>query len=170
MLPAKILLTEVINSLRNVIGPAVKDPHAKSQAYMAAVILEFVSRQIEDRSDFRWDDSGPIQTLLGEDIELIFEGGETREVSFVAHPPRWHLKGGGYGGYRGWNQGDNRGEYYCEHETWDLSDPAISKDASTLSDHLIEWHCGNDTGFGIMEYGVGPGYYKYKNIQHLPTF
>ena len=51
MLPAKILLTEVISSLRNVIGPAVKDPHAKSQAYMAAVILEFVSRQIEDGSD-----------------------------------------------------------------------------------------------------------------------
>jgi hypothetical protein len=51
MLPAKILLTEVISSLRNVIGPAVKDPHAKSQAYMAAVILEFVSRQIEDRND-----------------------------------------------------------------------------------------------------------------------
>ena len=51
MLPAKILLTEVISSLRNVIGPAVKDPHAKSQAYMAAVILEFISRQIEDRSD-----------------------------------------------------------------------------------------------------------------------
>lgn len=51
MLPAKILLTEVISSLRNVIGPAVKDPHAKSQAYMAAVILEFVSRQLEDGSD-----------------------------------------------------------------------------------------------------------------------
>jgi|SRR5208282_270621 len=51
MLPAKHLLTEVIDSLRNVIGPAVKDPYSKSQAYMAAVILEFVSRQIEDRSD-----------------------------------------------------------------------------------------------------------------------
>jgi hypothetical protein len=124
----------------------------------------------ETRQEFRWDNSGPIQTLLGGDIELIFEGGETREVSFVAHLPRWHLKGGGYGGYRGWNQGDSRGEYYCEHETWDLSDPAVSKEASTLSDHLIEWRCGNDTGFGIMEYGVGPGYYKYKNIQHLPTF
>jgi hypothetical protein len=51
MLPAKLLLTEVISSLRNVIGPAVKDPYSKSQAYMAAVLLEFVSRQIEDRSD-----------------------------------------------------------------------------------------------------------------------
>jgi len=35
---------------------------------------------------------------------------------------------------------------------------------------LIEWRCGDDTGFGIMEYGVGPGYYKYKEIQHQPTF
>lgn len=51
MIPAKILLSEVISSLRNVIGPAVKDPYSKSQAYMAAVILELVSRQIEDRSD-----------------------------------------------------------------------------------------------------------------------
>src|SRR5271167_3354078 len=51
MLPAKHLLTEVIDSLRSVIGPAVKDPYSQSQAYMAAVLLEFVSRQIEDRSD-----------------------------------------------------------------------------------------------------------------------
>jgi hypothetical protein len=80
------------------------------------------------------------------------------------------LKGGGYGGYRGWYHGDNRGEYYSEHEVWDLSDPAILREASTLSDHLIEWRCGDEIGFGIMEYGVGPGYYKYQDIQHLPTF
>lgn len=48
MLPAKQLLNEVINSLRNVIAPAVADPYPKSQAYMAAVILEFVSRQVEE--------------------------------------------------------------------------------------------------------------------------
>jgi hypothetical protein len=174
MLPAKILLTEVISSLRNVIGPAVKDPMpSRRPTWQQRPLGQKADRELilkETRQDFRWGDSGPIQTLLGGDIELIFEGGETRKVSSVVHSPRWHLKGGGYGGYRGWNQGDNQGEYYCEHETWDLSDPAISKEASTLNDHLIEWYCGNDTGFGIMEYGVGPGYYKYKNIQHLPTF
>ncbi|MDO8431171.1 MAG: hypothetical protein Q7S58_02045 [Candidatus Binatus sp.] len=120
--------------------------------------------------EFRWETSGVVQTLKSGDIDLFFENGESRHVSFVSHPPRWHLKGGGYGGYRGWQQGDSRGEYYCEHEVWDLNDPAILREASTLSDHLIEWRCGNDTGFGIMEYGVGPGYYKYKDIQHLPTF
>jgi hypothetical protein len=51
MLAAHHLLKEVIASLRNVIAPAVADPYPKSQAYMAAVILEFVARQVEERSD-----------------------------------------------------------------------------------------------------------------------
>jgi hypothetical protein len=120
--------------------------------------------------DFRWDASGPVQTLKGGDIALHFKNGERREVSFVTHPPRWHLKGGGYGGYRGWYHGDHKGDYHCEHDVWDLGDRAVLGEASTLSDHLIEWRSGSDIGFGIMEYGVGPGYYKYKDIQHLPTF
>jgi hypothetical protein len=120
--------------------------------------------------DFSWDSSGPVQTLKGGRIQLSFKNGETRQVSFVTHPPRWHLKGGGYGGYRGWYHGDNKGQYYSQHDVWDLSDRDILATASTLSDHLIEWRCGDDVGFGIMEYGVGPGYYKYQEIQHLPTF
>ena len=51
MLTAHRLLEELIASLRNVIAPAIADPYPKSQAYMAAVILEFVSRQVEERSD-----------------------------------------------------------------------------------------------------------------------
>jgi len=51
MLAAHHLLKEVIASLRNVIAPAVADPYPKSQAYMAAVILEFIARQVEERSD-----------------------------------------------------------------------------------------------------------------------
>jgi hypothetical protein len=120
--------------------------------------------------EFRWDSRGPVQTLTGGDIRLFFKNGQEREISFVALAPRWHLKGGGYGGYRGWYHGDNKGLYYCEHDVWDLSDPIVLAEASTLSDHLIEWRCGNDVGYGIMEYGVGPGYYKYKEVQHLPTF
>jgi hypothetical protein len=120
--------------------------------------------------EFRWDASAAVQTLTGGDIRLHFKNGQHRDVTFVTHTPRWHLKGGGYGGYHGWYHGDNKGEYYCEHDVWDLSDQRTLAEASTLSDHLIEWRCGDDVGFGIMEYGVGPGYYKYKEIQHLPTF
>jgi hypothetical protein len=120
--------------------------------------------------EFNWDGSGPVQTLKGGEIQLRFKNGEKHLVSFVTHPARWHLKGGGYGGYRGWYHGDSKGEYYCEHDVWDLTDPRVLAEASTLSDHLIEWRCEDNVGFGIMEYGVGPGYYKYKEVQHLPTF
>jgi flagellar biosynthesis/type III secretory pathway protein FliH len=51
MIPAKQLLNEIVSSLRNVIAPAIAEPFPKAQAYMAAVILEFVSRQVEERSD-----------------------------------------------------------------------------------------------------------------------
>jgi len=51
MIPARNLINEIVASLREVIAPAVAEPYAKSQAYMAAVILEFVARQIEERSD-----------------------------------------------------------------------------------------------------------------------
>jgi len=49
MLSARTLIGEIVTSLRNVIGPAISEPYPKTQAYMAATILEFVSRQIEDR-------------------------------------------------------------------------------------------------------------------------
>ncbi|HTR60441.1 MAG TPA: hypothetical protein VMH37_01990 [Candidatus Binataceae bacterium] len=48
MLPARMLIGEIVASLRNVIGPAISEPYPKAQAYMAATILEFVSRQIEE--------------------------------------------------------------------------------------------------------------------------
>jgi len=51
MIPAKQLLNEIVSSLRNVIAPAIAEPYPKAQAYMAAVILEFVMRQVEERSD-----------------------------------------------------------------------------------------------------------------------
>jgi hypothetical protein len=51
MIPAKQLINEIVTSLREVIAPAIADPYPKAQAYMAAVILEFVSRQVEERGD-----------------------------------------------------------------------------------------------------------------------
>jgi hypothetical protein len=51
MISSKQLLHEVVSSLRNVIAPAIAEPYPKAQAYMAAVILEFVSRQVDERAD-----------------------------------------------------------------------------------------------------------------------
>jgi hypothetical protein len=51
MIPAKQLLREVVSALRNVIAAAIAEPYPKTQAYMAALILEFVARQVEERAD-----------------------------------------------------------------------------------------------------------------------
>ena len=51
MIPARQLIHEIVTSLREVIAPAVAEPYPKAQAYMAAVVLEFVARQIEERGD-----------------------------------------------------------------------------------------------------------------------
>ena len=53
MLPAKQLLREIAKSLRTVIAPAIAEPYPKSQAHMAAVILDFLSHQVEERGDVR---------------------------------------------------------------------------------------------------------------------
>jgi len=65
MLPARMLIGEIVASLRNVIGPAISEPYPKAQAYMAATILEFVSRQIEDR--------GATESQKTEIIETLFD-------------------------------------------------------------------------------------------------
>src|SRR5438309_156737 len=64
MIPVQQLLNEVVASLRNVIAPAIQEPYPKAQAYMAAVILEFVSRQVEERTDIEREKSTAMRALF----------------------------------------------------------------------------------------------------------
>lgn len=50
MLSPQIFLEAIITSLRTTIAPAISEPFPKAQAYMAAVILGFVARQVEERT------------------------------------------------------------------------------------------------------------------------
>src|SRR2546426_7511963 len=63
---AHYFLDEIIASLRNVIAPAIPDPYPKAQAYMAAVILEFVARQVDERTDIGEAKEAELDTLYGE--------------------------------------------------------------------------------------------------------
>ena len=73
MLTAHQLLNEIISSLRNVIGPAIPDPYPKAQAFMAAVILEFVSRQVEERHDIAAEKDNILHKAFG-DLSTILSG------------------------------------------------------------------------------------------------
>ena len=64
-------LEEVITSLRTVIVPAIADPYPKAQAAMAAVLLEFVSRQVEERSDIARGKERALGELFGDLPKLL---------------------------------------------------------------------------------------------------
>lgn len=73
MLTAPQLLTEIITSLRTVIAPAIPEPYPKAQAYMAAVILEFISRQVEERRDIAAEKDNVLNGLFG-DLTIVLKG------------------------------------------------------------------------------------------------
>lgn len=75
MLSAHHLLDEIISSLRNVIAPAIPDPYPKAQAYMAAVILEFIARQVEERHDITREKQQALNVSF-EDLAAILAGKE----------------------------------------------------------------------------------------------
>jgi hypothetical protein len=74
MIPAKQLINEIVNSLRNVIAPAINEPYPKAQAYMAAVILEFVSRQVEERGDIQQQKHSALSELFHDLVDFDIDG------------------------------------------------------------------------------------------------
>src|SRR5260370_22378170 len=86
MIPAKQLLSEIVTSLREVIAPAIAEPHPKAQAYMAAVILEFVARQVEERGDIEEQKHAAMLELLHDllrlpDVNRLVRGDELDETA-----------------------------------------------------------------------------------------
>jgi hypothetical protein len=73
MLSPYRFLDGIIASLRNVIAPAIADPYPKAQAYMAAVILEFVSRQVDERRDLATEKERALGALF-RDLSAVLEG------------------------------------------------------------------------------------------------
>jgi hypothetical protein len=98
-----------------------------------------------------------------------FNDGETRSITIRALPARYFLKGGLYGGLRGWMQGDSKGHFFSEWERWNLEDPETRGLVRTLADQVIEVRDGDNTGFGIMECGIGKGYPRYEHVQGHPA-
>lgn len=110
------------------------------------------------------------QTLERGEFELTLANGSKRHLQLRTLPARYFLKGGLYGGLRGWFHGDDRGELYVEHERWDLQDAATRRIARTLSDHVVEVREGGEVGYGIIEYAVAKGYPKYEAVQQFPAY
>lgn len=119
--------------------------------------------------DLTWVKDAPAPTLLGGTVSLLLLGGDRIDLELAARPGRAHLRGGGYEGWNGWKQGHWRGELTAEHDVWDLTDAdSFYRYAKAGSDHLVEVTYQGQTGFGIVEYMVLPGYGRYAEALPAP--
>ena len=128
---------------------------------------QWVIKNVEH--DLRWADDPHGQTIESGTLIVTFANGQSREFSLRALPARYFLKGGMYGGYRGWFQGDDKGPYHFEHDVWDLSDSKTRLEARTLGDNVFEFREGTKKGYGIFEWWVLKGYPKYQAVQDFPA-
>ncbi|MBS0449983.1 MAG: hypothetical protein JSS14_01605 [Proteobacteria bacterium] len=119
--------------------------------------------------EIAWADDPMGQTIAHADLRLEFEHGLPRQLRVEGLPARFYLKGGLYGGFGGWNHGDDRGPYHEGHDVWNLDDAAIRERARTLSDHVVRVTSEGDSGIGISEYGVASGYPRYVAPQKFPA-
>lgn len=116
-----------------------------------------------------WADDPLGQTLTAGEFTLRFDEGPARVLRVEALPARYYLKGGLYGGWGGWNHGDDRGPYAEAHDRWNLDDPLTRERARTLGDHVMRVHTEGEQGIGISEYGVAAGYARYPLPQKHPA-
>lgn len=119
--------------------------------------------------DLEWADDPLGQTLKAGTFMLEFAEGPSRTVRMDGQEARFYLKGGLYGGFNGWNHGDNKGAYHCNHDVWALDEAATRAKARTLGDHVVRATCEGRTGIGISEYGVAQGYPRYTGPQKHPA-
>jgi len=112
--------------------------------------------------DLEWIAGAPAPTLSGGTIRLQLSDKRALEFGLRTLPGRAHLRGGGYEGWNGWFQGQWRGDDTAESDVWDLTDAGqLYRYAKAGSDHLVEVTHNGQTGYGIVEYMVLPGYHRY---------
>jgi len=119
--------------------------------------------------DLQWADDPLGQTIVGGSFTLSFAEGPPRTVHMQGMDARFYLKGGLYGGFNGWNHGQDMGVYHEDHDVWDLDDAATRAKARTLGDHVVQATCEGRTGVGVSEYGVAQGYSLYPGPQKHPA-
>jgi hypothetical protein len=130
------------------VGPIGKDDH-----FGPVIAVEH---------DLEWVEGAAAPTLSGGELALTMLGGERLEFGLTALPGRAHLRGGGYEGWAGWKQGHWRGDLTSEYDEWDLSDRTkFYRHAKAGSDHLVRVEHRGQTGYGVIEYMVLPGYGRY---------
>ena len=70
------LLQRIANTLKGDVGPAIEAEYPKTQAFMAAVVLQKLGRQLDLEGAHRAADAADLSALL-DDLRGVLGGGET---------------------------------------------------------------------------------------------
>ncbi len=119
--------------------------------------------------EIEWADDPLGQSIAVAQWHLEFNEGPPRDLRMECLPTRFYLKGGMYGGFEGWNHGDDMGALHSAHDVWNLDDAATRAAARTLSDHVVRVTSEGKVGSGVSEYGVASGYPRYEAPQRFPA-
>jgi hypothetical protein len=69
------LLQRIASTLKRDVGPAIEAEYPKTQAFMAAVVLQKLGRQLDLEGAHRSADAADLSVLL-DDLRGVLEGGE----------------------------------------------------------------------------------------------
>jgi hypothetical protein len=120
------------------IGYAYGDPRRELKLIREVTDFEF---QPENR-----------QLKSGRIVYTAVDGSE-KEISFrvLSH---LYLQAGGYWPYKGFSLGMWMGHNWIDGEKLDITDTKVIKEVSTGAGHTIECRCGNEIGYGWIQFGV----------------
>jgi hypothetical protein len=99
-----------------------------------------------------FDPSGAFRSA---EVLLVTEGGRSLTLAVRRLDASVFLRGGLYGGLRGWRHGDAKGPLHVESERWALDVPETLRAAEGLTDHVCEIRIDGEDGVGIFELNHG---------------
>lgn len=89
------------------------------------------------------------------EVGIATESGRELSLAVRRLDSSVYLRGGMYGGLRGWRHGDAKGPLHVESERWALETPAAFREAEGLTDHVCEIRFDGADGIGIFELNHG---------------
>jgi hypothetical protein len=112
-----------------------------------------------------WADAPNNQMTSG--VWTLITEARARNVRIRPGNGKYYIRSAGYQGCDGWFQGSDMGANWFTHDQWDLKDPETLQKYSIMGgffDHVAELECDGVKGYGVVEYLVAPGFYKYAEL------
>jgi hypothetical protein len=102
-------------------------------------------------AEHRWEFFPNSKRVKACKARVTTEDGVIREVS-IKPLITSYARAGGYLGFRGWVHGKWMGPYAIAGERLDLTDEKIIAELMwSVDDHMCEYRCGEDLGYGVMD-------------------